>query len=567
MNSQEQYNYCQVVGCTDVGRKRQANEDCMGTRTTKNGLVAVVCDGMGGHVGGATASHVAVDAILDFLDNTYLEDPRIAIGEAIDAANRAILQKAAEQPELTGMGSTCVLLLVRDGKVFIGHVGDSRIYLVRNRYIKQLTKDHSFVQMLVDIGKLSPEEAEHHPRKNEITNALGIPSMKPATVLPDAILPEAGDCFVLCSDGLSGMVPDKVIEKVVSRQAEMRTQERADELVRLANENGGVDNITVQLVEFSITPGTTAKCKSPNKVLWAGLTVLLAALVGAGVYWGIHLLKNDPLPTEIKELGSVPFLTGKDVVKIELQNGNTVISLMDTTGQWVQKWRGEQMDLGEIKTDDETAFLMKDEEGNLANLKWKERKDTIAFEMTGTEKTYIFKVWPQAEGQLAGTEANKPQKQGENKDNNFTGQLENKMGKQPEDNKESPQESEGENTSPEALDKVLTNQVEPTNYALTFRYERNACFLVFKKQEEKTWEIRPNSGNKSFVNQAFEVKSIECGSTAIRYKKVSDDEHQFFFTDQVPADSFVIKINGRVPDTSENISEISVITFTMKKEQ
>ena len=254
MNTQEQYNYCRVVGCTDIGRKRKANEDSMGTRETKNGLVAVVCDGMGGHVGGAIASRMAVDTVLDFLDNVYQDDPRVAIGEAIDAANLAILKKTAEQPELTGMGSTCVLLLVRVGKVYIGHVGDSRVYLVRNRHTKQLTKDHSFVQMLVDMGELSPEEAEHHPRKNEITNALGIPEMKPATILPDAILPEAGDCFVLCSDGLSGMVSDQTIGKVVSRQAEMRTQERADELVRLANENGGVDNITVQLVEFSITP-------------------------------------------------------------------------------------------------------------------------------------------------------------------------------------------------------------------------------------------------------------------------------------------------------------------------
>ena len=104
------------------------------------------------------------------------------------------------------MGSTCVVLLVRDGKVYLGHVGDSRIYLIRDRRIKQLTKDHSFVQMLVDRGEITHEQAEHHPRKNEITNALGIADMKPATIMPDAILPMAGDVFLLCSDGLSAAI-------------------------------------------------------------------------------------------------------------------------------------------------------------------------------------------------------------------------------------------------------------------------------------------------------------------------------------------------------------------------
>ena len=289
----DNYNYCHVVGKTDVGRKRAANEDNMYNTITQNGLVSVVCDGMGGHVGGATASKIAVSTIIENLNNVYYDDPRIAIGESIDKANRAIIQKTIEQPELAGMGSTCVLLLVRSGKVYIGHVGDSRIYLVRSKRIVQLTKDHSYVQMLVDCGEITKEQAEHHPRKNEITNALGIPNMSPATVADDAIIPEAGDCFVLCSDGLSGMISDDTICKIVSRQSEMNAQERVDKLVTLANDNGGVDNITVQLVEFPVSPHViTNEKKFPT---WAKITSVVSILIalGVGVYF---FMKEKPTP-------------------------------------------------------------------------------------------------------------------------------------------------------------------------------------------------------------------------------------------------------------------------------
>lgn len=301
----EMFNYCLVVGQTDVGRKRAANEDNMVNAITQNGLVAVVCDGMGGHVGGAAASRIAVTAIVENLENVYYDDPRIAIGESIDVANHAIIRQTEVQPELTGMGSTCVMLLVRDGKVYYGHVGDSRIYLVRSKKIIQLTKDHSYVQMLVDRGQITKEEAERHPRKNEITNALGIPGMAPATVADDALIPEAGDCFLLCSDGLSGMVSDDAICKIVSRQSEMNAQERVDKLVCLANENGGVDNITVQMVEFSISPAIPAPESLP---LWKkiGVGILLASLIGLAGYFIFHKKDKPVEPEEIVEEVKTP---------------------------------------------------------------------------------------------------------------------------------------------------------------------------------------------------------------------------------------------------------------------
>lgn len=332
------YEYCHVVGRTDVGCKRPANEDNMGTAETINGLVSVVCDGMGGHVGGATASRIAVDTILEFLNNQYYDDPRICIGEAVDAANKAVLQQASRQPELTGMGSTCVVLLVRDGKVYLGHVGDSRIYLIRDRTIKQLTKDHSFVQMLVDRGDITPEQAEHHPRKNEITNALGIPDMKPATIMPDAIIPVAGDCFLLCSDGLSGMVSNKEIERIVSKQADLRAQERADLLVERAKEYGGLDNITVQLVEFSITPSQSiGKKKSMlKKSAYWGVPIGLLAIVAAVLF--LFLKKEDiDRQTTIQVFNSIKFSPQTEVINISYGDNSTIVKLMESgteKGSW-----------------------------------------------------------------------------------------------------------------------------------------------------------------------------------------------------------------------------------------
>ena len=295
MNPNSKYDYCNVIGNTDVGCKRKANEDWLDSFECDNGLIAVVCDGMGGHVGGQVASHLAIDAIRAFLTAKYFDDPKEAIVQACNAANNAILQRGMQQPELAGMGSTCVMLIVRDGKVYIGSVGDSRIYFLRSKKLIQLTKDQSYVQMLVDAGQLTPEQAEHHPRKNEITNALGLQGMKPATVLEDPINPEAGDCFLLCSDGLSGMVSDREIEKVVGNQQNMSQQDRVNTLIQKARANGGLDNITCQIVEFSVTPGASQTLPSgKTKILKYGIPALIAAvLLGAGGFFAWKYLGGN----------------------------------------------------------------------------------------------------------------------------------------------------------------------------------------------------------------------------------------------------------------------------------
>lgn len=328
----DKYNYCHIAELTDVGCKRAANEDWLTHFESPNGLVAVVCDGMGGHVGGQIASHTAIDAITQYMMQERKGDtPAQLITDAINAGNQAILNRAAQQPELTGMGATCVMLIVRDGLVFIGSVGDSRVYLIRNHTIKQLTKDQSYVQMLVDAGTLTAEQAEHHPRKNEITNALGLPSMEPATVLPSPIKPQAGDCFMLCSDGLSGMVSDKDICKVVSRQSEMSQQERVNELVERARINGGVDNITCQIVEFSITPGgdpeeIIEKKRKKRQLVTAilGIAAIVAALTIITLMF-FNKKKNVHSPEittlfettdTIVNMKSVPFIDGSRFMEI-----------------------------------------------------------------------------------------------------------------------------------------------------------------------------------------------------------------------------------------------------------
>ncbi|GMO14780.1 MAG: hypothetical protein Pg6A_00650 [Termitinemataceae bacterium] len=278
------FGFCLTGIYSDTGRVRKANEDSMDVFETANMKVFVVCDGMGGAAGGQVASQTAVAAIKNFMLNHIFSDPCEAIHNSIIAANDAIIKRAQTQSELKGMGSTCVMLVVTSsGKVYYGHTGDSRIYIVANHQITQLTKDHSYVQTLVDEGKISKAEAEHHPRKNEITNALGFPGMKPPDLCIEPIEPEAGNCFLLCSDGLSGMIDDRKIERIVSKH-DINIQQRAKKLVEMANEAGGKDNITVQLVEFAVS---TAKEKTnktklnikPLLVIGSAVIVVLAALL------------------------------------------------------------------------------------------------------------------------------------------------------------------------------------------------------------------------------------------------------------------------------------------------
>lgn len=289
-----------IANCTDTGRTRRVNEDSMVTFDSPNGRVVAVCDGMGGQNAGDVASQLAVAVIQDILSDNTFATPEEAITSSVIAANQAILRKASMNENMQGMGATCVMLIVKDGKVYYGSVGDSRIYYIANGMIRQITKDQSYVQTLVDAGQITQEAAEHHQDKNQITNALGVEGMTPPVMGQMPITPEPNSTFLLCSDGLSGMINNNTILNTVSRH-ELSLNERAKMLVEQANEAGGLDNITVQLVEFPAedmamspmgSPAVSGAVAQPKKkshtVLYSLIAALLVIAVAGGAYWYFH---------------------------------------------------------------------------------------------------------------------------------------------------------------------------------------------------------------------------------------------------------------------------------------
>lgn len=283
-----------IANRTDVGKERMVNEDSMVTFDSPNGRVIAVCDGMGGQAAGDVASSLACDIITDILENNTFSSPEEAITRSITAANQGILHRASQDPQLEGMGATCVMLIIKDGRVHYGWVGDSRIYYVTKSGITQLSRDQSYVQQLVNSGQITREEAEHHPQKNEILNALGIPTMTPPELSPTPITPEPGSVFVLCSDGLSGMVSDEIIETIVNN-SNMTLQHKADSLVNRANENGGLDNITVQLVQFGKEKLDKAGGKGilglDMKTIYIAIAVIVVVFLG--IFIAVNLTKKD----------------------------------------------------------------------------------------------------------------------------------------------------------------------------------------------------------------------------------------------------------------------------------
>ncbi len=235
--------------CTDVGKIRAANEDSMGDLPIKDGHVLIVADGMGGYRGGALASHLVVEAIEEYFRDASIDDPPSSLRQALHLANERVYLRGQQDEELSKMGSTCVLACIQKDKLYIGHVGDSRIYLARrDGSFLQLTKDHTVVQHFVDVGLLSQEEAENHPDGHILSRALGPRAYVEPEVSEEPVQLLDGDRIVLCSDGLTKMLSDKEIEEFLKSAEDM--QQLAKRYVEAANDNGGEDNVTVIVFEY-----------------------------------------------------------------------------------------------------------------------------------------------------------------------------------------------------------------------------------------------------------------------------------------------------------------------------
>ena len=242
-----------LAGKTDVGRVRQENQDDYRAGELPGGAVwALVCDGMGGAKGGREASQGACNVIENFFQEQYAqcgagqEEPFLK--KALLYANRFVFQKAAHEEALAGMGTTAVCALVRSGNVYLCHAGDSRAYLIRDGKLTQLTHDHSYVQELVDCGTITKEEAEHHPQKNIITKALGVDYRLEPEFTAAKLKRE--DRLLLCTDGLTNMVPVEEMEKLLAQGA---FYDLPDRLIEAANAHGGSDNITALLLAVEPT--------------------------------------------------------------------------------------------------------------------------------------------------------------------------------------------------------------------------------------------------------------------------------------------------------------------------
>lgn len=254
-------------GNTDVGMKRLINQDNFKTIPVWGGeaTLLVVCDGMGGHKAGDVASKTAINTFCEEVfkhiptetnEAVLMNQIRFILSEALDKANEAVYKMAHEDTDCEGMGTTLIGALVRNGQLYGLNVGDSRMYLLTKNVILQLSKDHSYVQYLIDCGKLTPEEAKTYPRKNVITNAIGV---GPVAVY-DSIMLNLNDWdtgyLLLCSDGLSNYADNDTLMDIISKpeldheETEVDLMDKVTKLISHANNCGGADNITAVVAKF-----------------------------------------------------------------------------------------------------------------------------------------------------------------------------------------------------------------------------------------------------------------------------------------------------------------------------
>ena len=246
-----------VAAGTDVGRIRAGNEDSLYADADQERGLFIVADGMGGHAAGEVASEMAVQIVArDLADvrDVSQEPAGDRMAEALKAANRAIYERTIEEADKQGMGTTASCLMIGQGRYLIGHIGDSRVYLLRDGVFRQVTKDHSYVQEQVDAGFLTPEQARYHPYSNVITRCVGANAAVEADILTGEI--QNGDLYLVASDGLTGMVEDPQLKKILESQQTPGAMVAA--MITEANRRGGLDNITAVVVQVLQVHGNAA---------------------------------------------------------------------------------------------------------------------------------------------------------------------------------------------------------------------------------------------------------------------------------------------------------------------
>lgn len=236
---------------TDKGRQNTENEDLCGSFAFGKNLVCVVCDGVGGSVGGRVASQTAVKAIRDYFGNleppTEAESIETLLTEAVQTAHEAIVRKAEADTTLRNMASTCLIALIRNNRIYYCHAGDCRIYRVTPKEIRQLTQDDSYMDYLIAAGEITPKQAKTHPLRRAIFNALGVGEVTP-NFGGQGFEPTSGEYTLICSDGLYTELSASRIRRIITRSYGS-CDAIAAQLIRAANKAGGSDNITAIVIK------------------------------------------------------------------------------------------------------------------------------------------------------------------------------------------------------------------------------------------------------------------------------------------------------------------------------
>jgi protein phosphatase len=244
----------EVAGLTDVGCQRENNEDSYlywepdgDEEFQRKGRLAVIADGMGGHEGGQEASRLAVETVREVYEHDLRDDTQAALVGSLAAAHHRIQDYAQRHPLFQGMGTTCTAFVLRGRQLYFAHVGDSRLYLIRDARIHRLTRDHSYVGRLVESGLVRAEDAERHPQRHILTAALGSGSEVAVDSAQQGVPVQEGDDLLLCTDGLWGVVTEEELESAVRGKS---PAESCAALVKLARQRGGPDNITLQVMHI-----------------------------------------------------------------------------------------------------------------------------------------------------------------------------------------------------------------------------------------------------------------------------------------------------------------------------